>query len=78
MIVEPHSLSRDFPELKERIHQLKGDAHFTRLQQEYDALDREICRLEEGIEHASDETVEHLKLRRVRLKDELYGLLTAA
>ncbi|WP_119155026.1 YdcH family protein [Caldimonas tepidiphila] len=75
MIVEPHSLSRDFPELKERIHSLKSDAHFARLQQEYETLDRQICRFEEGIEHASDEEVERLKMRRVHLKDELYGLL---
>lgn len=77
MIVEPHSLVRDFPELKDRIHTLKSDAHFHRLQQEYESLDREICRLEEGLEHASDETLEQLKRRRVHLKDELYGLLTA-
>lgn len=75
MIVDTHPLSRDFPELKERIHALKADAHFSRLQQEYDTLDKEICRLEEGIEHASDEAVEHLKMRRVHLKDELYALL---
>lgn len=75
MIVEHHSLARDFPELRERLHALKSDAHFSRLQQEYDHLDREICRLEEGIEHASDEAVEQLKMRRVHLKDELYTLL---
>lgn len=77
MIVEPHTLARDFPEFKERLHELKSDAHFSRLQHEYETLDRQICRLEEGIEHASDEEIEHLKMRRVRLKDELYALLTA-
>ena len=76
--VEKHPLSVDFPELRDRIHELKThDAHFAKLMSEYEALDREIIRVEEGIEHRSDEALEHLKMRRVRLKDQLYGLLTA-
>ncbi len=76
--VENHSLARDFPEHRARIHELKlGDAHFSRLFAEYESLDREIIRVEGGLEHRSDESLEQLKLRRVRLKDELYAMLVA-
>jgi uncharacterized protein YdcH (DUF465 family) len=77
--VDNHSLARDFPEHRARIHELKlGDAHFARLFEEYESLDREIIRVEEGLEHRSDESLEHLKMKRVRLKDELYGMLVRA
>ena len=76
--IDKHALSSDFPEFRDRIHTLKtSNAHLARLSGEYEALDREIIRVEEGIEHRSDEALEHLKMRRVRLKDELYSMLTA-
>lgn len=77
--VEKHALASDFPDLRDRIHTLKTtNAHFAKQAGEYEALDREIIRVEEGIEHRSDEALEHLKMRRVRLKDELYAMLTAS
>jgi uncharacterized protein YdcH (DUF465 family) len=76
--VDKHPLAADFPELRDRIHTLKtSSAHFARQLSEYEALDREVIRIEEGIEHRSDEALEHLKMRRGRLKDELYAMLTA-
>ena len=76
--VEKHTLANEFPEHRSRIHDLKiRDAHFAKMLMEYETLDREIIRVEEGIEHRSDEALEHLKMRRVRLKDQLYGMLTA-
>lgn len=76
--IDKHALATDFPELRDRIHTLKmSDTHFARLLGEYETLDREIIRVEEGIEHRSDEALEHLKMRRVRLKDQLYTMLTA-
>lgn len=78
MIQEHHPLAKDFPELKERIHALKvGNAHFARLEREYEDLDKEIVRLETGLEHASSTDLENKKQRRVSLKDELYALLKA-
>lgn len=75
--IEKHALSTDFPEFRDRIHSLKtSNAHFAKIAGEYDALDREIIRIEAGVEHRSDEALEHLKMRRVRLKDELYAMLT--
>lgn len=76
MTVDHHPLLNEFPELRDRIHTLKTeDAHFRRLFDEYHELDRQVYRMDENIEPASDETMEALKARRVALKDELYALL---
>lgn len=76
MIQEHHPLAKDFPELKDRIHTLKtGNSHFARLEREYEELDKEIVRMETGVEHASSTDLEGKKQRRVSLKDELYALL---
>ncbi|MEX8501248.1 YdcH family protein [Leptothrix ochracea] len=77
MIIEHHPLSKDFPELRERISALKSHAHFTHLANEYEAVDKSVVRFEQQLEHCSGEELEQLKLRRVHLKDELYALLTA-
>ncbi|WP_374595305.1 YdcH family protein [Aquabacterium sp.] len=77
MTVEHHPLIKDFPELRDRIHALKGQAHFAKLEKEYEDLDKQIVRAETRVENLSDDQVETLKQQRVRLKDELYKLLTA-
>lgn len=78
MTIDHHPLAKDFPEFKDKIHTLKtSDAHFARLEREYEDLDKAIVRLESGIEHGSDADVEAQKQRRVALKDALYGLLKA-
>jgi uncharacterized protein len=67
-----HPLVREFPEHREAISQLKThDAHFRRLFDEYHEVDREIVRIEEEIEPASDAHTSQLKQRRAHLKDEL-------
>jgi len=71
-----HDLADEFPEFKQRIHELKlASREFRRLYDEYQALDKEIYRIEEEIETPSDDYAEELKRRRVRLKDRLYGML---
>ncbi len=78
MIIEKHSLAIDFPEFKDRIHDLKmSDAHFANKFEEYNDLDKEIIRIEEGLENTSDEFLEDLKMKRVHLKDELVDMLRA-
>lgn len=70
-------LAHEFPELKHRVHELKlTSAEFRRLYEDYQAVDNEICRIEQDIETPSDDYTEELKLRRVHLKDRLYGMLT--
>jgi len=73
---EHHYLAKDLPKYKEKIHELKlDDSHFSKLYSEYVEVDKEIYRIEEGIETTSDEYTEKLKMQRVMLKDELYDLL---
>ena len=43
----------------------------------YDEIDDEIYRIEQGIETPSDEYTEKLKLERVNLKDKLYTIVKA-
>jgi len=78
MPIEHHDLQHDFPEFHDRIHALKtSNMHFARLFDEYHEVDREVRRIEQEIETPSDAYTEELKVRRVRLKDELYTMLRA-
>jgi len=78
MTLEHHrDLAHEFPELKQRVHDLKLEsAEFRHLYLEYQELDNEIHRIEQDIETPSDAYTEQLKWRRAHLKDRLYGLLT--
>ncbi|SDZ97157.1 hypothetical protein SAMN05660964_00654 [Thiothrix caldifontis] len=76
MFGESHDLATEFPEYKEQIHHLKmNDRHFARLFDDYHEVDGQLHRIEQEIEVHADEFVEGLKLRRLHLKDELYGIL---
>lgn len=79
MLGEHHSLTLEFPEYKDKIHELKiSDPEFAKLFKKYDDIDKEIYRIEMQIENTSDEYLEGLKIRRVKLKDELYTMLQQA
>lgn len=76
MSVEHHDLIHEFPELRERIHELKTtDAHFRHLFDEYHRLTREVENMENEVTPVSTRTEEEAKFRRLHLKDELYRLL---
>ena len=71
-----HPLINELPEYRDLIHKLKTDnQHFRRLFDEYHEVDRAIVRIEEEIDPASDARTEELKMKRLRLKDELYKIL---
>ena len=79
MLGEHHSLVQEFPEYKDKIHELKiSDPEFAKLFEKYDDIDKEIYRIEMQIENTSDEYIENLKIRRVQLKDLLYTMLQQA
>jgi uncharacterized protein YdcH (DUF465 family) len=79
MSIENHNLHNEFPQHKDRIHDLKmNDRHFARLFEEYHDTDREVRKIEDGAEAASDQRLEGLKLRRLHLKDDLLGMLETA
>jgi len=75
-LVDNHPLARDLPEFREAIHQLKtNDNHFQKMMIKYEALDKEIVRAEQGVEHIDDLELDNMKMRRVSLKDELVEIL---
>jgi uncharacterized protein YdcH (DUF465 family) len=79
MHVEHHSLIADFPELREQLHSLRQqDNHFARLADEYEALDKRVCRIEDGVETLDENALAVLKVERVALKDELAQQLRKA
>ncbi len=79
MSVEHHDLHHDFPEFRDKIHELKmKDPYFRRLFDEYHELTRSIEKMEDEITPLATRTEEEAKVRRVHLKDELYRMLTAA
>jgi len=78
MSVEHHDLVHELPELKDRIHTLKvSDLHFRRLFDAYHELTRDIENMENEVTPVATHTEEEAKVRRLRLKDELYRMLTA-
>ncbi|UCB55025.1 MAG: DUF465 domain-containing protein [Thiotrichales bacterium] len=79
MFGEKHDLVHELPEHRERIQQLKTtDKHFEKLFDEYNELDDQILRMEEGFETPSDEVLEELKKKRLFLKDQLYSMIMNA
>lgn len=77
MFGEHHSnLSSEFPEFKEKIHNLKSShPYFSQLADEFEAIDKEIYRIEEQIEIRSDTYTEDKKKQRLLLKDKIYKIL---
>ncbi len=78
MQVEHHDLHSDFPNLVEEIHALKvANHHFSRLFDEYHHVTKEVERLEEEDIPVDDFTIEDLKKKRIKLKDELYQMIVS-
>jgi hypothetical protein len=78
MSLEKHDLVHEFPEYREKIHNLKmNDAHFRGLFDQYHQVDHEILRLEQGVEVSSDDYLEEKKKSRLNLKDQLFNYLSA-
>jgi uncharacterized protein len=75
----PHGLHEEFPNAAAAISKLKiSDAHFARLADTYEHVNREIHRIEAETEAADDAAVEELKKKRLRLKDQIAAMLRAA
>jgi len=79
MLGEHHRLLEEFPEYRQKIHDLKvGNHHFAKLFEEYIKLNKEIYRIEEAIETPSDAFTEDLKKKRLLVKDKIYAMLRQA
>ncbi|MDH5545360.1 MAG: DUF465 domain-containing protein [Gammaproteobacteria bacterium] len=76
MLGEKHDLIHEFPEYKDKIHELKtNNPHFARLFDEYHEVEHEVRRIEEGVETRADEYLEERKKLRLSLKDQLFTML---
>lgn len=72
MALEKHDLVHEFPEYKEKIHDLKmNNRHFAKLFDEYHEVEHEVHRIEVGAENSSDSYLEGRKKVRLNLKDQL-------
>ena len=72
----PHELAEEFPEFKQRIHELKtSDRHFLRLFNDYHEVNREVHRAEAAGLNISDKHYEEIKKQRIALKDEIFVIL---
>lgn len=73
----PHELAAEFPEHVEKMSEMKGsNAHFAKLFDRYHEINRAIHRAETDIEPTDDFHMEDMRRTRMRLKDEIYGMLT--
>lgn len=75
---EHHALSKEFPEYVEKIHYLKlSNAHFKKLCEKYEEVDKAVARSESRIDALSEEAEKSLREERLKIKDEIYETLKA-
>ena len=71
----PHELQDEFPDETVLIARLtKANYLFRRLASQYDEINRQIYRIESEEEPTTDEVLERLKKRRLKLKDQIAGM----
>ena len=74
----PHELSEEFPQMAEKISEMKQtDMHFARLAEEYHDLNRAVHRAETLVEPVEELTEVAMRKQRAALKDQIYRMLTA-
>ena len=72
----PHELAEEFPEHVAKMHELKqSDAHFAKLFDAYHDINRAVHRAETNVEPTDDFNMESMRKERLKLKDEIYGML---
>lgn len=72
-------LVAEFPRYRDLIHELKTNStHFRNLFDRYHDVNKEIHRAAQRIEATTERHEEELRKERLKLKDELFGMLTAA
>lgn len=76
MTLEHHPLVHEFEQYRNELHKLKiSDSEFHDLMARYDALDKEIYRIEQDIEVASDGYLEIMKKKRLYFLDKLLSMI---
>ena len=75
----PHALAEEFPADADKIHALKvSDPHFSKLMDEYHDVNRAVHRAETGVEPTDQSAETQMRKERMRLKDEIAGMLAEA
>lgn len=75
----PHELADDFPADLEKIHALKvSDPHFAKLMEAYHDVNRAVHRAETGVEPIDQAAETQMRKERMRLKDQIAGMLAEA
>lgn len=75
----PHELHDAFPADTATLHRLKqADGRFQTVAERHHELNREIHRIESGVEAASDDRLEDLKKQRLALLDEVAAMIARA
>lgn len=73
MPIQPHTLESDFPTYADTIRHLREEnLEFRQDSESYHRLDKEIRGLEERGVATDDAHFNELKVRRARMKDQLY------
>lgn len=73
----PHDLTTEFPNHAAELHDLKlTDAHFARLAERYNEINKRIHQAETLVEPASPEHETDLRRERMVLKDQIARILT--
>jgi len=63
-------------EYREEISELKQkNAHFAKIFEKHNELDKIVTEVEEGRQHMDDLELEKLKKEKLRLKDEAYQMI---
>ncbi|PHS25716.1 MAG: GTP-binding protein [Methylophaga sp.] len=71
-----HPLTQEFPEYKVEIHTLKANNnYFHHLMERYEAIDKQIYRIQSGEEPTSDDYVNRLGKERLSMKDEMRQII---
>ncbi len=74
-----HDLAHEFPQYLQKMRSLRAsDARFASLFARYDADNRAIASYEQGVGSISDEALEALKKKRLKIKDDIFQILKAA
>jgi uncharacterized protein YdcH (DUF465 family) len=73
----PHELRDEFPQESSLIERMiRTNYELRRLALRYDEVNRNIYRIESEEEPTTDEVLERLKKRRLKIKDEIKAILT--
>ncbi len=76
MMGQNHDLHHEFPEFADLIDTLwEADESFAHLADDYTRLNREVIRIEQGIEPRDNQYFEDAKKQRLLKKDRIYRLL---